>query len=86
MFEVTNIICLKILSDLPQFGNSLAYCKCAVCENLLKGSSINRSKLCLDYIFLTLNKFLHTGQFFFFLRKKYAPAVQPETFLTLEIF
>ena len=60
-FEVINIICLKILIDLSQFGNSLACYKYAVWENLHKGIRINRSNLCLEYIFLTLNKFSHTG-------------------------
>ena len=47
---------MKILSDLAQFVYSPTYCKCAVCEKLLKGSRINWSNLCLENIFLTLNK------------------------------
>ena len=52
----------KFLFDLSQFGNSLACCKYAVCENLLKGSRINRNNLSLEYIFLT---FRTLGSFFF---------------------
>ena len=36
-----NIICLRILAELPQFGNPFTCCKYAVCENQRKGSRIN---------------------------------------------
>ena len=44
--------CLKILSSLSQFGNSLIFCKYAERKNLLKVSRMNWSNLPFEYLFL----------------------------------
>ena len=64
--KLTNVICLEILSDLSQFGNSLAWCKYALRENLHKCSRI-KATFVSNIFFWLWPGFCTLGNFFLYL-------------------